>query len=102
MRGGPEPVAAMDREPTPAAAAPSGAPETWRVPVEMVLYQTNATGQMFLRRWREKGAVFLRDARVWIVGGRLVAEVSLAAPVGPEKQTALVVQLTPILWENVR
>lgn len=71
------------------------------MPVEMVLYSANATGQMFLRRWSEKGATFLRTARVWRVNERLVAEVSFAVPVCPEAQTGCVVQLGVALWENL-
>lgn len=85
----------------PPVSPPSGPPEVFTVPVEMALYQANATGQMFLRRWREMGATFARSARVWRVGDRLVAEVSFVAPVGPENQTGCVVQMGVALWENL-
>lgn len=99
MRGGPDmagaPPSRLD------VAPPTGPAEVFAVPVEMVLYSANASGQMFLRRWSEKGATFLRTARVWRVNDRLVAEVSFAAPVCPEAQTACVVQLGVALWENL-
>ena len=85
----------------PTVAAPSGPPTVFEVPVELVLYATNATGQMFLRRWAQKGATFLKTARVWRVNERLVAEVAFAAPVCPENQTGCVVHLSVSLWENL-
>lgn len=99
MRGGPEMAGAAP--PVLNVPTPSGPAEVFAVPVEMVLYSANATGQMFLRRWSEKGATFLRTARVWRVNARLVAEVSFAAPVCPEGQTGCVVQLGVALWENL-
>lgn len=99
MRGAPDMAgAAPARLDVP---APAGPPEVFAVPVELVLYAANASGQMFLRRWSEKGATFLRTARVWRVNQRLVAEVSFAAPVCPEAQTGCVVQLGVALWENL-
>ncbi|HCQ52715.1 hypothetical protein [Brevundimonas diminuta] len=94
MRGGP------DLLPQAGEMATAG-PLVHRVPVEMVLYQANGSGQMFLRRWRELGAQFRPVGLVWRVGERLVGQVDFAAPVGPERQNGLVVQLSTVLWESV-
>lgn len=112
MRGGPEYHDGTDVFPPPspevACATLAGltprasqAPEVFTVPVEMVLYMTNSTGLMFLRRAREQGATFLRTARVWRVSERLVAEVAYAAPIGAENATGCVVNLSVALWENL-
>lgn len=96
MRGGPCLL------PDLTEAAPAGGPPIiHRVPVEMALYQANGSGQMFLRRWREMGAVFASMALVWRVGERLVAQIDFQAPVGPERQNGIVVQLSTVLWEGM-
>ncbi len=101
MRGGPD----LDIVKAPVAATPAGPatgfPEKHSVPVEMCLYQANATSLMFLRRWRGMGARFCPMAKVWRVGERLVAQIDFAHPVGPESQTGLVIQLTTLLWESL-
>ena len=111
MRGGPEfdadgmratfgrrrPAQPLDDLP----ARDTAPAETFAVPVELVLYAVNATGQMFLRRWREKGASFATTAKVWRMGDRLIADVAFRWPVGPEKQTGLIVQLGVHLWESL-
>jgi hypothetical protein len=102
MRGGPD----LDIQDPPVVVAPApepatGFPEKYSVPVEMALYQANATGLMFLRRWRGLGARFSPVAKVWRVGERLVAQIDFAHPVGPENQTGLVIQLTTHLWESL-
>lgn len=107
MRGGPQldmqdrPVAFGRRQAPPPEPVATGFPEIHSVPVEMVLYQANGCSQVTLRRWRAAGASFRRTARVWRVGNRLVAEVAFVEPMGPEKQVAVVIQLTTHLWENL-
>lgn len=83
------------------APAPAEPEERFVIPVEMALYQANATGQMFLRRAREMGATYRKRAVVWRVGERLLARIDFLTPVGPEKWCEQVVQLSPLLWESV-
>lgn len=87
--------------PPPGPTAPLNPGDSFAVPVEMVLHQTNATGLMFLRRAKEKGATFARRAVVWRVGDRLLGRVDFLVPVGPEKWCEQVVQLTTHLWESL-
>lgn len=85
----------IDALPTPAPA------ETFTVPVEMVLYQANATSLMFLHRARRMGATFRARASVWRVGERLLARVDFLIPVGPENWCEQVCQLSTHLWESL-
>lgn len=83
-------------------AAPPGSPgEVFAVPVELVLYQANATSQMFLRRARTMGATFRSRASVWRVGERMVGRVDFLVPVGAENWCEQVVQLSTPLWESL-
>ena len=94
----------LRRQITPAvafASQPSAPAETFAVPVEMVLYQANATSLMFLRRARQMGATFRPRASAWRVGERLVARVDFLIPVGPENWCEQVVQLSTHLWESL-
>lgn len=85
----------IDALPIPAPA------ETFTVPVEMVLYQANATSLMFLHRARRMGATFRPRASVWRVGERLLARVDFLIPVGAENWCEQVCQLSTHLWESL-
>jgi len=110
LRGGPDltvieqPVGAsgdFGRRETPPDPAARACAVRMAVPVEMILYQVNATSQMFLRRWRQMGAEFEAVGHVWRVHERLVGQIDFKRPVGPEKQNGLVVQLSTVLWESL-
>lgn len=72
----------------------------WTVPIELVRHITTPNGFAFLIRAEAMGAVFQPDARVFLRGGRFVAQVDFARPIGPEKQDGLVLMLTAIPGEH--
>lgn len=83
----------------PRAATPDA---RWRVPVEMALFQATATSAALAIRCARLGARFKREADVWFVGERLVAQVDFEQPIGPEKQDGLVIQLQTRPQESFR
>ena len=67
---------------------------TFLVPLEMVEQLVSATGMAMMVRARMRWARFQPAARVFVRAGRFVAEIEFEAPIGPERESCLVVMLT--------
>lgn len=78
-----------------------GPEETWTVPVEMALFQADATSLMLVMRARRMGATFRPRAAVWRQGEFLLARIDFLIPVGPEGWCEQVVKLSTRLWESL-
>lgn len=69
--------------------------ETWSIPAEIAKRLLSSNGMAFLIRAKARGAELLRDATVVCTAdGRFVAEFHFERPIGPEKQSAVLAQLT--------
>lgn len=79
----------------PAIAPSPGSPPpvTYSVPLELVKLHASATGLAFLLRAEMRGAMFKPVATMEIRAERFIAEVWFEAPIGPERQTSVVVML---------
>jgi len=63
------------------------------LPIELVERLVGPMGLAAMIRDQVRGATFLPIASLRRVGDRWVAEIEFAAPIGPERQSALVVML---------
>lgn len=78
-------------------AAPS-----WSVPVELIRHSAAANGMALLLRWEALGADLAPIGRISRIDGRYVGHIDFLNPVGPERQTGLVIGLAVPLLEGRR